>query len=583
MFIKNLTISAPSGVIRSINFFSGLNLIVDNTPTTDTQLTGNNVGKTTLLKLVDFCLGAKPHIIYTDTENKKAVYDTVKNFLVDNEVSIELVLVDDLNDLNSRSVVVKRNFFEKSKAIRNINNEPILDKDFENELLRSIIPHQNNDKPTFRQIISHNIRYKDDSINNTLKTLDGYTTDVEYEALYLFLLGCTFADGEKKREIHAKITQETDYKARLEQKQTRNAYEIALAMIEDDIEVLNRKKETFNLNETFEADLEQLNYVKYQINKASSTLGKMNIRKNLIEEAKREMENNISKIDISQLEMLYKEVTLNISGIQKTFDDLVSYHNSMVVEKIKFITAELPDLSKKIENEENSIKFLLEQERELADKISKGDSFEALESVIGELNEKYRTKGEYETIISQIAEVDSNLSKLKKDMSYIDEFLFSSEFEESLKTQIIKFNKYFSAISNELYGEKYALKYEKITNKRNQQIYKFSTFNAFNPNMSSGKKQGEILCFDLAYILFADEENLPCLHFLLNDKKELMHDNQLNKVSEFVKARNVQLIVSILRDKLPDELINNAHIVIELSQDDKLFKIEKQGCVLSRN
>lgn len=76
-----------------------------------------------------------------------------------------------------------------------------------------------------------------------------------------------------------------------------------------------------------------------------------------------------------------------------------------------------------------------------------------------------------------------------------------------------------------------------------QQFYKF---NAFNANMSSGKKQGEILCFDLAYLLFADKEQLPCLHFLLNDKKELMHDNQLIKVAEFVQNKNIQLVISIL-------------------------------------
>ncbi|KJR48501.1 ATPase involved in DNA repair [Desulfosporosinus sp. I2] len=92
--------------------------------------------------------------------------------------------------------------------------------------------------------------------------------------------------------------------------------------------------------------------------------------------------------------------------------------------------------------------------------------------------------------------------------------------------------------------------------------------------MSSGKKQGEILCFDLAYILFADQENLPCLHFLLNDKKELMHDNQLIKVAEFVQDKDIQLVVSILRDKLPEGVIDKAHVAVELSQDSKLFKIE---------
>ena len=92
--------------------------------------------------------------------------------------------------------------------------------------------------------------------------------------------------------------------------------------------------------------------------------------------------------------------------------------------------------------------------------------------------------------------------------------------------------------------------------------------------MSSGKKQGEILCFDLAYIMFADEEGISSLHFLLNDKKELMHDNQLVKVSDFVIKKDIQLVISILKDKLPADLLSKANIIVELSQTDKLFKIK---------
>jgi len=229
-------------------------------------------------------------------------------------------------------------------------------------------------------------------------------------------------------------------------------------------------------------------------------------------------------------------------------------------------------LIEKIKSEENIIGLLLKQEKELSKKIAKGDSFEELEKIIVELNEKYRTKGEYESIIAQLEEVDNNIDKLNIEIKAIDDFLFSNDFEEVLKLQIKKFNRHFSAISYELYGEKYALKYDKITNKNNQQVYKFSAFNA---NMSSGKKQGEILCFDLAYILFADEGNMPCLHFLLNDKKELMHDNQLMKVADFVHNKDIQLVISILKDKLPDGIIDKAHVAVELSQDSKLFKIKE--------
>ena len=80
------------------------------------------------------------------------------------------------------------------------------------------------------------------------------------------------------------------------------------------------------------------------------------------------------------------------------------------------------------------------------------------------------------------------------------------------------------------------------------------TLSSGSLNFSSGKKQGEISCFDIAYTLFADEENIPCMHFLLNDKKELMHDNQLVKIANFVRAKGMQFVASILKDKLPDEL-----------------------------
>lgn len=569
--MKKLIISSPSEIIREIDFCSGLNLIIDDTPVEDTKSTGNNVGKTTVLKLVDFCLGAKGSIIYTDTENKKETYDVVKNFLVDEEIEIKLILTENLNDPNAKQLEIQRNFLQRKKAVRKINGKAILDKDFEDELEKNIMPDKDAEKPTFRQIISHNIRYKDDSINNTLKTLDKFTSDVEYETLYLYLLGCSFNEGAKKQALVTKINQEKTFRERLEKKQTKTTYEIALDLVDDEINALNGKKASFNLNETLEEDLEQLNIVKYNINRTSAIISKLEIRKNLIEESRRDLEQSISHIDLQQLRLLYEEAAENISGIQKTFEDLVAFHNNMVIEKVKYISQDLPELIQKLKDSQEELSLLLRQEKELTDKVAKGDSFEELEKIIFELNEKYRLKGEYESIISQLNEVEENIDTLNEQIGNIDHYLFSGDFEILLKEQVKKFNKIFSNISQELYGEKYALTFKKEINKKEQQFYKF---NAFNANMSSGKKQGEILCFDLAYLLFADEEQLPCLHFLLNDKKELMHDNQLIKVAEFVQNKNIQLVISILKDKLPVAVLDKAHIAVELSQQEKLFRIE---------
>lgn len=444
MFIRRLIIESKTEIIRDIEFTNGLNLILDDTPSDDTKSTGNNVGKTTVLKLIDFCLGANPNIIFTDTENKKDIYTLVKDFLIDEQITITLILTDTFDDSAIKKVEIQRNFLAGKKAIRKINGKSVSAKDFEDELESVIMPDKDIEKPSFRQIISHNIRYRDDSINNTLKTLSAFTTDVEYETLYLYLLGCTFNDGAKKQALTSQINQENIFKERLEKKQTKTTYEIALALLEDEITMLNEKKSSFNLNETLEQDLEQLNLIKYNINKTSSLISKLEIRKNLIEQSKQELENSISHIDLQQLRILYNEVTTNISGIQKTFEDLVAYHNNMVVEKIKYISQDLPQLTEKLNNLYSELSSLLKKEKELTEQVSKGDSFEELEKVIADLNEKYREKGEYENIINQLNEVEDNIDTLNKQIENIDQYLYSGDFESLLKEQVKKFNRFFT-------------------------------------------------------------------------------------------------------------------------------------------
>jgi len=386
------------------------------------------------------------------------------------------------------------------------------------------------------------------------------------------LLGCEFSKGSSKQEILKKLQLECVFKKRLEKQQTKTAYETALSIIESEIEELDKKKSNFNLNENFEADLDRLNLVKYQINNASSILSKLTIRGDLIIEAEQELNSSKSEIDLQQIKLIYQQATNQIIGIQKTFADLVRYHNEMIVEKVKYITKELPSLESNIKKEKDHLAKLLTEERSISSIIARSDPFEELKDIIVKLNDKFEKKGDYERRIQQIKEVDEDIKAYNNELDKINNELFSDDFNQIVQNQLNKFNKHFAAISNELYGEKYALEYD-IKMIKNKRMYKFSSFNT---NLSSGKKQGEISCFDIAYTLFADEENMPCLHFLLNDKKELMHDKQLVKIKEVVNRSNIQFVASILKDKLPDELNKEEYFIVKLSQEDKLFRIDDQ-------
>lgn len=575
MFLKSLTISSNTEVIREIKFHNGINLIVDETHNDQGTETGNNVGKTTVLMLVDFCLGADAKQIYTDPEHKKEEYRVVKDFLFENNIVITLVLKEELSNEDSPEFRIDRNFLPKKQKIQKINGVDKTDDEFEEALTELLFPGHFGKKPTFRQIISHNIRYKDLSLTNTLKTLDRYTSDAEYETLYLFLLGCDFDQGNTKQELLSQIGLEQTFKNRLEKDQTKSTYETALAILEGEIDQLNRRKSNLNLNENFEADLDRLNQIKYQINSISAEIGRLNIRRDLINEAKRDLEQGASRIDLRQLEQIYQQATDWIENIQKTFEELFIFHNQMVAEKVRYIAKDLPRLDKDIKTKAEHLNRLLEQEAVLSAAISHSDSFEELEKLISELNEKYRKKGEFENVVQQLTAVEVNLKSLSQRLDVIDDSLFSEDFELKIKEQVNKFNQHFASISQALYGEQYALKPEPTVissgKYKGRRLYKFS---AFNTNFSSGKKQGEISCFDIAYTLFADEENIPCFHFLLNDKKELMHDNQLLKIAQLVNSKGIQFVASILKDKLPNELNREEYFVVKLSQADKLFRIE---------
>ena len=571
MFLKTLTLLSGNHVIREIRFHRGLNLIVDETPVGSGRETGNNVGKTTVLMLVDFCFGADAKSIYTDPENKRQEYKLVKDFLINNQILVKLLLKDDLLQDDSREVVIERNFLSRKNKIQRVDGAYKTDDAFEEALTDILFPGHYGKKPTFRQIISHNIRYSDLSISNTLKTLDRYTRDDEYETLYLFLFGCDFEDGDRKQELRAKIGIEDKFKNRLEKDQTKSAYESALAILDSEISALEEKKSSFNLNESFEDDLNSLNQVKYKIHRTASDITKSTIRRDLILQAQQELRASHSTIDLQQLEQIYRQAKAHVDTIQKTFADLQQFHNRMITEKVKFISKDLPKLEADLRMHEKGLRSLLQEEESLTAKIAKGESFEELEDLISAMNEKYRRKGELENTIQQLNECDNNLSLLEKQLNEIDNALFSDESKQRVQEQVDKFNQFFSRVSQELYGEQYAVKRDEVLSK-GKRLYKFS---AFNTNFSSGKKQGEISCFDIAYTLFADQKNIFCMHFLLNDKKELMHDNQLVKIANLVNAEGIQFVASILKDKLPDDLNQESYFVLKLSQEDKLFRIEQ--------
>jgi hypothetical protein len=213
----------------------------------------------------------------------------------------------------------------------------------------------------------------------------------------------------------------------------------------------------------------------------------------------------------------------------------------------------------------NEILILRTKEDELSEKLQKSGVTEDLERIVTDLNKQFERKGNldeqkrlWESSNEKLKRIDTELDSINQGISSKDELI---------QSRIREFNKYFSEMSNQLYGEYYLL-----SSQINEKGYNLIVTNV-EGNPSTGKKKGQIAAFDFAYIQFADALEIEHLHFIMHDQLENIHDNQINTIVQVANSLNAQFIVPILRDKIPDNIDVNEYEVLTLSQNQKLFKI----------
>jgi uncharacterized protein YydD (DUF2326 family) len=565
MFLKLLKIENDKKVIREIPFHKGINLIVDETNSANEQESGNNVGKTTAIRLIDFCLGGKGKNIYQDQEFKSKGNNVIENFLKNNNIIISLVLKEDLDIPNSREITIRRNFLIRKEKIQEINGEQYNDENFKIKL-KELIFHSDKSKPTFRQLIAKNIRDEKNRLVNAVKVLHFNTTADEYEPLYLFWLGIDLDDADKKQRLLSQKKIEENLQKRLRKESNLSQIEQSLTVINRTISDLEITKDNFNINKNYDNDLSSLNSIKSQINKISTEISQLEIRKELIEESKSELEKEFSNINVSQIQFLYKEAKILNPSIQKSFEETLNFHNSMLSEKINFITEELPILIESIISKRRELQEFLINEGKFTSKLKKSGAVSELQIIITNLNVAYEKKGNLEELkrlwknsMDKLDEISSELSKIDKSITDKDSLI---------QERISQFNKYFSSISNKLYGEQFVMSSEK-----SEKGYELN-ITSISGNLGTGKKKGQIAAFDLAYIQFADALDIDSLHFIIHDQIETVHGNQiLNLMTTIINEINCQYIAPVLRDKLPSDIDTTIYEVLKLSQESKLFKI----------
>ena len=564
MFLKSLIIHNDGTVIREIPFHKGINLIIDETSSSSRTASGNSVGKTTVLRLIDFCLDGKGENIYKDPEFKNT-NSKIENFLTNNNITIQLTLVQNIGIEGSPEIIIERNFLKYGSKIQHINGEKYDNKSFSKEL-KQLIFNSTAKIPTFKQLKSKNIRDEKNKLVKTIRVLpQNVITDVTYEALHLFWFGIS-VDSDKDQLVRER---NLEYKLQERLKRESNLSQInqSLLIVDKQIVELNKLKDSFNLNENYQVDLDQLNVIKQTMNRSSTVVSRLELRRELILESKEDLEKNISEIDTEQIRRLYEKANSILPDLQKSFEETISFHNEMIQNKLEFITSGLQEVENSLSTEKRELSELSIREKTISEKLNKEGAIEDLQKIIDDLNKFYERKGAFEEQKSMWGNSIKKLKNIEDKLAIINTEIYSKD--ELIQKRISQFNEYFSDISSRLDGV-----YSLLSADNSDGVYKFKIGN-IEGNPGTGSKKSQMASFDLAYVQFADALDIPALHFILQDQIENVHANQItNLLTEIVREVNCQYVLPVLRDKLPNNINISSFEILSLSPENKLFKVE---------
>lgn len=565
MLLERLEILSKKGLIRDITFnLQGLNLIVDNAPIVENStISGNSVGKTTFIRSVDFCFGSDGKDIFVDKENKTD-NDLVKNFLIENEVSFILSILNK----NSERTILRRSFNSKNDLfINEIKYDNITL--YKKKLLEILfhIPHSQS-KISLREIIKKFVRSDSYSENNIYKILHTSKKDSAYEAIYLLLFGFPNQEIISTRLILSdridtlkKELKKLSGKSNLPRLQNR------LAQLQGLISDNEEQIKNLDLPKTYEIQIDKLKSLKSRTAELSSALGNLNTKISLSQKTRNELLHSESKIDPTSIQKLYEEANLLIGTIQKPFEEVLSFHNKMVLNKVKFVEQHIL----KLEQERNIVKYeldsLLKDQSHVLRLLDDTGTFDDLIKVREDINLLYVEKGKLVHQIDQIQKINSEIDSKTIEFNEVN-LTFQTYLEElNLNISEIFNKKYFTEYTNRTHGEKLYIYYDSENRK--------FAFDNLGGNPGDGYKKTEIIAFDLAFISYFNELGLDFPLFFLHDKFEIVHPNQIQSIFEIADSINGQLFVSVLKSSvsfLGDEYIERKKI-LELSQDSKFFKI----------
>jgi uncharacterized protein YydD (DUF2326 family) len=568
MQLVSLGIKRGNQVLREITFKNGLNLILDK-PTVSGKQSGNNVGKTTVLRLIDFCLGSNGEEIWQDSEFKGSINQEIYDLLHGTPaVFITLEVSDKFRGSHSfrRSFKVKG---QKDTGMLYIDDVPQGSLTAYRDDVKNILFGTTARKPSLRQLTPKFVRSSNAVMSKTLKFLGSFGSEVEYEAVHLFLFGFFNVDVLEERAAltDRRVVVARDLQGASRQRKEGEIKQLLLHLrreIEDAQTAIQVRGEVPEIA----AAANSVSEIRAQASDVGSALGRVEGEIASINLAIATLKHDYDNIDHVAVKSIYLEAGKYHEKLQHDWEDLSNFVANLRGRKERFLQQQLDELNEKAATAYQVLARLQVQEEDFVTALRQTRAFEVALEARADLHEKLRQVGGLEESLNSIQSLRASLEDIENSLEA------TRKTVEDGKTQLTQhvslFNEFFSALSKELYGEQYLLTFDE--SKNGSIVFSLTSVGA---NVGAGKKVSQTAAFDIAYVKFLRAANINFPTFVCHDGVEAVHGNQLAELMTTANALDGQLVLAAIRDKLPgiSATFLETNTILKLSQDDKLFGI----------
>lgn len=552
MLLKRLIIykKKDNDIIRDISFNEeGLNLIVD----LENKGIGSSIGKTTFVRCINICLGSKSiKEIYHSAETSDN--EVVKKFILDNEVSVILLVRND----DGKELKLERCLYAtKLQYINNVLYEDI--EEYKSILKKEFFP----DAPSslkFRELITKFIRI-DKGMNYIFKYNDGFgKNNVYHNAFYYFL---NLYVDEQETQLNLELSELTTNNSKIKNKYKFKNQNDFKKLIDNYISELNEKKQQIKEND-YVAEFEKTDTSnETMINELDSLTTMLYMKRNrvaVLDDRLKKEKRNLLEVDLDSLKMLYDDAIGNIKNLNKSFDDLVKFHNDMCNIRIDNYTKEIDILNNEISSLEEEL-----------NNVRKDFSSKFVDYKIT-VNDKSGSM--YDEYINKRIECDKareDYDRYLKNLSRIEEIGQALVDIKNRKNSDTKNKDLFSEIFNYyckgIIKEDYKIEY-------NDNIEKFPLRSTGSKGqLGAGEKKSTIAALDFALIDFFNKVGKRGPRFVIHDQMENATLEELKAIFIECRKNRVQYILPILSDRISTFDITDEEILLKLSKEDKLLKI----------